>query len=297
MFEQIIGNTKNKQILVNAIANNKISHSYIFTGPKGIGKMLFAEEFAEAILCDNMEKRPCDKCKSCIEFSNRNHPDITIVDEQEETIKTETMKNLTKDILEKPLENKKKIYIINNSENMTREAQNTLLKTLEEPPEYIVIILITKNINLLLNTIKSRCIKISFNKLSNEEMNQYFNGSITEDVLKFSEGSIGRALVVKDKKELYQLLDKNIRNLQNINELEVMKLKSTIFSNKEDINEILEYMNSIFLDLTRNNLNNVVRYGNCIKIIENTKGRLKRNGNYDMTTDDCLLSLWEEMNG
>lgn len=297
MFEQIIGNERNKQILKNIIIHNKISHSYIFTGPEGIGKMLFAEEFAKAILCENAQEKPCNQCKACIEFSNHNHPDVNRVDEQNETIKTENMKNLTKDILEKPLENKKKIYIINNSENMTREAQNTLLKTLEEPPEYSVIILITKNINLLLNTIKSRCIKISFNKLTDEEMRQYYHGNITEDILKFSEGSIGKSLKVKENEEIYIALDKSIRNLENINELQLLKLKNRIFTNKENVEEILEYINLIFLELTLNHPNNAIKYGNCTKIIENTKGRLKRNGNYDMTTDNCLLLLWEEMNG
>lgn len=297
MFEHIIGNAKNKVILSKAVSHNKISHSYIFTGIKGIGKMLFAEEFAKAILCENNLKKPCNSCKSCIEFINNNHPDIVVIDEHEETIKTEMMKKLTKDILEKPLGNKKKIYMINNSENMTREAQNTLLKTLEEPPEYIVIILITKNINLLLNTIKSRCIKISFDKLTDDEMKEYFKGNITEDVLKFSEGSIGKALMVKENEEVYKQLDVNIRRMEKMNELEIMKLKNIIFTSKENIGEILEYINLIFLDLTLSNPKKAVKYGKCIKIIENTKNRLKHNGNYEMTTDNCLLSLWEEMNG
>ena len=176
MFENIIGNTSNKKILEKAIETGKISHSYIFSGPEGIGKSLFAKEFAKAILCENTQNKPCNNCKSCIEFDNYNNPDIVIIDEKEESIKTELIKNLTNDVLKKPLNGNRKIYIIDNSENMTREAQNTLLKTLEEPPEYIVIILITKNHNLLLNTIKSRCIKIQFAELTDEELIEYFNG-------------------------------------------------------------------------------------------------------------------------
>lgn len=297
MFNNIIGNTNNKNILQNSIKNDKISHSYIFSGPKGIGKMLFAKEFAKAILCDNIENKPCNHCKACIEFENANHPDIYIIDEQDETIKTETMKNLTKDILEKPLENKKKIYIINNSENMTREAQNTLLKTLEEPPQYIVIILITANTNLMLNTIKSRCINIIFNKLTNEELKKYFKDNITEEVLNFSEGSISKALKIKENEDTYKQISNEIKRIEQLNELEILKLKSIISTKKEDIEEILEYINLIFYNVIINNPTTAIKYNNCIKIIEDTNKRLKRNGNYDMTIDNCLLSIWEEING
>ncbi len=297
MFNNIIGNINNKMILENAIKNDKITHSYIFSGPEGIGKLLFAKEFAKAILCDSKENKPCNNCKSCVEFENSNHPDFFIIDEQDETIKTEMMKKLTKDILEKPLENKKKIYIINNSENMTREAQNTLLKTLEEPPEYIIIILITTNTNLMLNTIKSRCINIIFNKLSDDELKNYFKEDITKEILKFSEGSISKAIKIKEKEEMYQQINTEIKKIEQLNELEILKLKSIIFNKKEDIEEILEYLNLVFYDIIINNPNNAIKYNNCIKIIENTKRRLKRNGNYDMTIDNCLLSIWEEING
>ena len=297
MFNNIIGNINNKMILENAIKNDKITHSYIFSGPEGIGKLLFAKEFAKAILCDSKENKPCNNCKSCVEFENSNHPDFFIIDEQDETIKTEMMKKLTKDILEKPLENKKKIYIINNSENMTREAQNTLLKTLEEPPEYIIIILITTNTNLMLNTIKSRCINIIFNKLSDDELKNYFKEDITKEILKFSEGSISKAIKIKEKEEMYQQINTEIKKIEQLNELEILKLKSIIFNKKEDIEEILEYLNLVFYDIIINNPNNAIKYNNCIKIIENTKRRLKRNGNYDMTIHNCLLSIWEEING
>ncbi len=297
MFENIIGNTSNKKILEKAIETGKISHSYIFSGPEGIGKSLFAKEFAKAILCENTQNKPCNNCKSCIEFDNYNNPDIVIIDEKEESIKTELIKNLTNDVLKKPLNGNRKIYIIDNSENMTREAQNTLLKTLEEPPEYIVIILITKNHNLLLNTIKSRCIKIQFAELTDEELIEYFNGNITNETIKIAEGSITRALNVKNKEEMYKEIESKIANIGNINELELLKLKNSIFSNKDDTEEILNYINVIFLNMALNETKNAITYSNCIQIIENTKNRLKRNGNYDMTIDNCLLSLWEEING
>src|SRR5699024_1179149 len=121
-----------------------------FSGISGIGKFMFAKEFAKAILCTANEEKPCNNCKSCESFDNLNNPDVIIIDEKENSIKTEQIKELTNNVLEKPIQSNRKIYIINNSENMTKEAQNSLLKTLEEPPQYITIILITNNENLLL---------------------------------------------------------------------------------------------------------------------------------------------------
>ena len=161
MFENIIGNNENKKILSKSILSNSVSHSYIFSGISGIGKFLFAKEFAKAILCTG-EQKPCNECKSCESIENGNNPDLIIIDEQTNSIKTEQIKELTSDVLEKPIKGNKKIYIINNSENMTKEAQNALLKTLEEPPEYAIIILVTSNENLLLNTIKSRHFCLDF---------------------------------------------------------------------------------------------------------------------------------------
>jgi len=92
-------------------------------------------------------------------------------------------------------------------------------------------------------------------------------------------------------------IESKIANIGNINELELLKLKNSIFSNKDDTEEILNYINVIFLNMALNETKNAITYSNCIQIIENTKNRLKRNGNYDMTIDNCLLSLWEEING
>lgn len=169
IFKDIVGNEKNKELLKNIISTNNIAHSYMFVGKDSIGKLLFAKEFAKAILCLSQEK-PCNKCKSCIEFETYNNPDFSILKPESNSIKIDEIRELTKKVYEKPVVSTRKVYIINDSECMTKEAQNSLLKTLEEPPEYVTIILITSNENLFLPTIKSRCIKVTFNKLTNEEL-------------------------------------------------------------------------------------------------------------------------------
>jgi len=297
MFDKIIGNTETKRILNNIITSNNISHSYIFSGTNGIGKFLFAKEFAKAILCLADNNKPCNICKSCESFENFNNPDITVINEQENTIKTEQIKNLVADVLEKPIQGKKKIYIINNSENMTKEAQNSLLKTLEEPPEYIIIILVTSNENSLINTIKSRCIKITFNSLTDDEIKQYFNTiseEVSENMYKTFGGSIEKALRLKNQEHIYDKINQLLENIENKNELEILKLKEEIFQEKEEIYSILDYISTIFYNKILENVNNVNIYSKCIEIIEKTKIRLKGNSNYDMTIDYLLLGIWEE---
>lgn len=294
MFNNIIGNNEIKKNLKALIDSNTVSHSYIFSGISGIGKFLFAKEFAKAILCLNSEERPCEHCKACEGFDNSNNPDITIIDEHDESIKTEQIKKMTNEVLEKPIQSSKKIYIINNCENMTKEAQNSLLKTLEEPPEYVIMLLITNNENLLLNTIKSRCIKIQFNKLSDEEIQEYFyknSEKINNKMLKTFGGSIGKAIELNDKLELYEKIDQNFHEIENLNELQIIKIKETVFSDKEDIFSILDYINTIFYDKILKNPHEVNKFQKCIEVIEETKLRLKKNSNYDMTIDNCLFAI------
>ena len=298
MFNNIIGNNENKINLKKLIENNNISHSYIFSGMSGIGKFLFAKEFAKAILCLNpdIKQRPCGFCKACESIENGNNPDIIIIDEHDENIKIEQIRELTNNVLEKPIQSERKIYIINNSENMRSDAQNSLLKTLEEPPEYAIIILVTSNDNLLLNTIKSRCIKIPFQKLSDEEIMEYFNknnGNIEPKLLRAFNGSIEKAINIMDKKEIYEDVEEIFENIENYNELQIINLKDKVFKDKDEVFSILDYINTIFYYKTLHNIQKADRYEKCIEIIEATKLRLKRNSNYDMTIDNCLLAIWE----
>lgn len=299
MFNNIIGNEECKRALKNIIYNNSVSHSYIFSGIAGIGKFMFAKEFAKALICLNKEEKPCDKCKACESFNNLNNPDIVIIDEQENSIKTEQIKELVNNIFEKPIQGNKKIYIINNSENMTKEAQNSLLKTLEEPPEYVIIILVTSNENVLLNTIKSRCIKIAFHMLSETEVKEYFKSigqEVNGSIINSFGGSIEKAIKINNKKDIYGKIYNAFQNIQDLNELQIFALKDIFTQDKDEIFSILEYINEIFLDKLLKDLSNANKYQKCINSIEETKMRLKRNSNFDMTIDNCLFLLERSLN-
>lgn len=303
MFENIIGNEKNKKILENSIKNRNILHSYIFVGKSGIGKMLFAKEFAKAILC-TAENKPCNKCKSCLEFDNLNNPDINIItlDKDKLTIKIEQIREMIRKTFEKPIVSDKKVYIINESDLMTPQAQNSLLKTLEEPQDYITIILIAKNDNMFLPTIKSRCTKVSFNKLEDEEVKQILKQkhnytNINNTILKIADGSVEKAISLMESEYNYENIYDIFSNIEKSNMLNFINNKEKIFTSKENVNEILEYINIIFLNKIKENNFNKGNYTNCIKTVEETKERLSKNNNYDMTLDRFLMTVWEEING
>ena len=298
MFENILGNDKIKEALKNIIINKNASHSYMFIGVEGIGKKLIATEFSKRLLCNN-EKIDCNSCKSCIEFDSKNHPDFLILEPDGNLIKIEQIRNMQKKIQEKPIISKRKIYIINDADKMTKEAQNCLLKTLEEPPEYISIILIGNNESSFLPTIKSRCMIIHFEPLKNAEIKKYLQTefgtdsiNIQDDMLDIFQGSIGKAIKLKDRGEEYQSYNKMIQNLDKIDIIELLNLAEPLYKAKEEIYEILEYINVLLLKKAKLNY----LYTNCINIVENTKKRLKQNANYDMCIDNMLFNMWEEIN-
>lgn len=296
MFENIIGNKEVKTGLINSVKTNKISHSYLFVGSEGIGKKLIAEEFAKMILCLGKEKY-CGICKSCIEFSSNNNPDFMIVEPDGNSIKIEQIRILQKKIQEKPIISNNKVYIINDADKMTKEAQNCLLKTLEEPPKYATIILIGTNENAFLSTIKSRCMIIHFNKLSNEEIKIYLKEQegiqdISTIMLDMCDGSIGKAINLKDKQEEYQQVENIIQKLDKVDLVDTLKNSEVLYKAKEEIFEILDYINVVLLKKARDNY----KYTKCIEIVENTKKHLQQNANYDMSIDNLLFNMWEEIN-
>lgn len=281
MFENVIGNKSIKNTLEKSIKTNQITHSYLMIGIQGIGKKLLAKEYAKEILGSN---------------DIINNPDFLCIEPDGNSIKIEQIRNLQKEIQEKPIISKKKVYIIDDADLMTKEAQNCLLKTLEEPPEFAVIILIGANENAFLPTIKSRCIILHFNRLSDLEIKSYLQEqynelNVTQSMLDIAGGSIGRAINLKDKQEQYLKVEEIINILDKKDLIDIIQASEILYKSKEDINDILDYINIILLKKAKENY----LYTNCIKIVENTKKRLAQNANYDMSIDDMLFKMWEEI--
>lgn len=281
MFEKIIGNQAIKEMLAKAIENETLSHSYLFVGTQGIGKKLLAKEMAKKILS----------------FDGESHPDFMCIEPEENSIKIAQIRILQKKIQEKPIIADKKVYIIDNADTMTVEAQNCLLKTLEEPPEFAIIILIGSQESAFLTTIKSRCMIVKFGPIQEDKIIQFMKDNyaiegISQNQLEMFQGSIGKAILLKDKQEQYGKIENMIENLNQKDLIEIVTLAEPLYKAKEEIFEILEYMNIVLLKLAKQNY----LYTNCIEIVENTKKRLKQSANYDMSIDDLVFNIWEEVN-
>lgn len=301
LFENIIGNENVKGNLLDALKDNNISHSYMFVGQEGIGKRLVAFEYAKAILCLNDNKNLCDsKCKSCQMFDSSNHPDFMFINPDGNSIKITQIREMLSKIYEKPIISSKKVYIIDDADKMTVESNNCLLKILEEPPNYVVIILIVSNFNMVLDTIKSRCNKIMFDRISNDVLLKYLQDErkcniSNYDLLDLFDGSISRAINSIDNIELYNKLDEFIDIIENKDILDIFKNNEVITENKDNIYEILDYMIFKFGNKAKKYYDED-KYINSISIIQNVKNNLNMNSNFDMSIDNMLISLWEEFN-
>ncbi len=287
MFETIVGNKQIKEVLEKSILNGIRTHSYLFVGIQGIGKKMIATEFAEQILDIGQENQ----------LKSDNHPDFLLIEPDGNSIKIEQIRSLQKKIQEKPIISNHKVYIIDNADTMTQDAQNCLLKTLEEPPEFAKIILIGSSENSFLPTIKSRCMILSFNPIEDNKIKQFMEenygmNSITSNQLAMFQGSIGKAILVKNRQEEYEKIENMIANLGTKDLIEILQLAQSLYKSKEDIYEILEYINILLLRYSKENY----LYTNCIKIVENVKKRLKQNANYDMCIDELVVNMWEEVN-
>ena len=295
MFEKIIGNDAIKEMLTKSIENETISHSYLFVGIQGIGKKMLGQELAKRMLCLDREQKN-NSCKSCLALESSNHPDFMCIEPDGNSIKIDQIRFLQKKIQEKPIISNKKVYIIDEADQMTTEAQNCLLKTLEEPPEFATIILIGSQENAFLPTIKSRCMILHFQPIEEEKIKQFMEvnygiSNMTKNHLITFQGSIGKAIKLKDKQEEYSQIETMIENLDKKDLIEIVQLADPLYKAKEEIVEILEYINILLLNHAKENY----LYTNCIKIVEKTKKRLKQNGNYDMCIDNLVFSMWEEL--
>lgn len=165
-FSDVIGHGSIIDRLKSSVTSDRVSHAYIFSGPDGCGKMMMAKAFAAALNCDEQSGDACGVCMSCMQAETDNHPDIIVVKKTKSVVSVDDIRSqLVNDIEVRPYNGRYKIYIVDEAEKMNEPAQNALLKTLEEPPAYAVIILLTSSVERFLPTIMSRSVMLSFNPL------------------------------------------------------------------------------------------------------------------------------------
>ena len=288
MFEKIIGNDEIKEELKKTIKTKKIANSYIFSGIEGIGKRQFAREFAKNIMC--LQGGDCkDTCESCKKFEEKSNPNYEEINSNEYKKDIITIDQIREKIVnkayEKPIISNKKVYVINDADKMNEPAQNALLKTLEEPPQYVVIILIVSNDNAILPTIKSRCVIVKFNSLTNDEIKKII-GNVSDEELEILNGSLKGYSEIEEKVVQYKEIKNTIERLKNDQLLDVLNNSDILYQGKDEAINLLNYMN---IYLFKENLFDEIKY------VEEAKKKILYNNNYEMTIDNLLMKMWNNI--
>lgn len=178
---------------------------------------------------------------------------------------------------------------------LNTESQNCILKTLEEPPEFVTFILIVSNENMLLNTIKSRCMTVKFKDIPADILEKFATeivgyNSLSKNQLKNFRGSIGNCIKFKENSEKYLNIENLLKDLSKKDIIDIM-LNAKIIYDKDNIYDILDYIIVCLYEISKEN----IRYLNCIEYVNNCITKLKANANFDMSIDTLLLKMWEEV--
>lgn len=339
MFDDLYGQNEIKKILTDMIANDRVGHAFVFCGPSGIGRKSFAKQFAKALMCScrvDGEAEPCGTCVGCTLMDNDTNPEYVVISEDpgKKTIGVGTIRNMQEDLAKAPEYGRKKVYVIDPAEKLTEEAQNALLKTIEEPPEYGQVILVCGNISLLIETVRSRVVRLDFARNSDQDVLKAFavqkqrrqaEGEPIPDVpdelvCGYADGIIGRALAIQDYEIFLDLRKQSLEILQLLpgNHAEFLIRFSHFFEKNADYKEFLFFtMNSLFRDIML-----IGRYGHeaifqneyaraaiqklaegisyhqavrCIYILEGAWALLGKNVNYKLTVDSTAIKLQEAL--
>ena len=292
-FHDIIGQEQIKEHLQNAISAKKISHAYIINGEKSSGKEFIARVFAMTLQCEKGGTEPCQECHSCKQALSDNQPDIIYVShEKPNTISVDDIRaQINNDIAIKPYSSPYKIYIMNEAEKMTPQAQNAILKTLEEPPEYAVIMLLTSNVNSLLPT---------------------------EVCVAFARGNIGKAKSLASSEDFDNIKNEALSLLKYIQDMDLSEITAAIKKITEyklQINDYLDliaiWYRDVLLFKATSDVNHLVfreeisairrvaqrsSYEGIEEVIEaldKAKRRLDANVNFDLTMELLMLEIKE----
>ncbi|MBQ2803160.1 MAG: DNA polymerase III subunit delta' [Lachnospiraceae bacterium] len=325
-FKDIIGQEQIKEHLQGAITSGKVSHAYIINGEKSSGKEFIAKVFAMTLQCESGGCNPCQECHSCKQALSSNQPDIIrVTHEKPNTISVDDIRvQINNDVAIKPYSSKYKVYIVNEAEKMTVQAQNAILKTLEEPPEYAVIILLTSNVNSLLPTILSRCVVLNMKPVSDEKVRKYLMEQLqvpdykAEVCVAFARGNIGKAKSLASSEDFENVKSEALSLLKYIQDMELHEIVSAIKKINEyklEINDYLDIMaiwyRDVLLFKATNDANHLVfrdeiqalrrvaqrssyeGIETVIEALEKAKNRLNANVNFDLTMELLLLDIKE----
>lgn len=325
-FKDIIGHEQIIEHLQNAITLDKVSHAYIFNGPDGSGKMMLAEAFAMSLQCEGEGERPCLSCRSCKQAIDHNQPDIIYVShEKPNTIGVDDIRTqVNNDIDIKPYSSRYKVYIIDDAQKMNQQAQNALLKTIEEPPAYGIILLLTTNADSFLPTILSRCIRLDLKTVKERVirsylMQQYQIPDYQADICAaFAQGNVGKALQLASSEDFGELKASVIQLMKRLEDIDLYEMTAAvkqIAEYKLTVTDYFDLMTIWFRDVlylkATNDVNRLIfkdevydlkkqaakrSYQGLEKILralETARMRTSANVNFDLVIELLLMTIKE----
>ena len=325
-LKEILGHEPIKEHFFNAVITGNISHAYILSGEAGMGKKSLANAFALALLCEKGQADPCRQCHACKQVMSGNHPDlIYVTHEKPASIGVDDVRRQINDTIQvKPYSSAHKIYIVDEAEKMTVQAQNALLKTIEEPPAYAVILLLTTNAEAFLPTILSRCVQLKLKPLKDGEVKDYLVSRMSVEMSQaeiytaFARGNLGKAIHLADSEDFRHLYGELLDLLKNLKKSDISELLERIRKMKEDkldIHQCLDFMQMWYRDVlmykttkdinllifkdefsTVNAMSTVSGYEGLERIltaIDKARIRLDANVNMELVMELLLLTMKE----
>lgn len=325
-FKDILGHEQIISHLQNAITTDKVSHAYIINGPDKSGKRMLAEAFAAALQCEEKGCEACGTCHSCKQAEGRNQPDIIYVGhEKPNTISVDDIRTqVNNDIVIKPYGSRYKVYIVDEAEKMNVQAQNALLKTIEEPPAYAVILLLTTNADAFLPTILSRCVTLNIKAVPDEQikkflMRRYQVPDYQADVcVAFAQGNVGKAIQLASSEDFNELKAATLQLMKRVKEIDLYEMTEAvrqIGEYKLQINDYFDLMMIWYRDVlmfkATGDVNSLIfkdevydikrqaeksSYNGIeqiLRALEKAQVRLGANVNFDLVIELLLLAIKE----
>ncbi len=325
-FGNIIGQEQIKAHLQGALESKKVSHAYIIDGEKSSGKEFIARIFAMALQCEQEGTDPCNECRSCKQALSGNQPDILYVShEKPNTISVDDIRvQVNNNVAVKPYSSRYKVYIINEAEKMTPQAQNALLKTLEEPPEYVVILLLVSNVNTLLPTVLSRCVLLNMKPVRDSLMKKYLMEELrvpdykADVCVAFARGNVGKAKALASSEEFENVKSEALGLLKYVQDMEIPEIVMAIKRIGEyrlEVNDYLDILAIWYRDVLlfkatadvnhlvfREEIQTIRKVAgrssyegieNVIRALDKAKRRLDANVNFDLAMELLFLEMKE----
>ncbi len=261
-FKEVVGQDVPKKVLLNAVRTGKLSHAYLFAGPRGSGKTTLARILTKAINCLNpQDGEPCGECENCVSIDKGNFPDLIEIDAASNR-GIEDIRSIRDAVSYTPIKGKYKVYILDEAHMLTKEAFNALLKTLEEPPPRTIFILCTTEYEKILPTILSRCQRLIFGKLSDGEIIYNLNNICRSENLRCEEKALRAIAMVSDgaMRDAVSLLDQAATYGEGNVTVEVIE-EFLGLPSQEKVREFVKLLINSQVDEALNAVNDLVQRG------------------------------------